>query len=79
MLFGKMYFFSAQETVFVKLWFDEWNTRGADLTWDVKQFFHKNNQTIVEWYFKNKMNDGSVEAFDGMSLIQWTVIIGFVF
>lgn len=60
-------------------WFDEWNTRGADLTWDVKQFFHKNNQTIVEWYFKNKMNDGSVEAFDGMSLIQWTVIIGFVF
>ena len=56
----------------IKLWFDEWNTRGTVLIWDVKQFFHKNNQTVVEWYFKNKMNDGSIEAFDGMSLIQWT-------
>ncbi len=56
----------------IKLWFDEWNTRGTVLTWDVKQFFHKSTQTIVEWYFKNKMNDGSIEAFDGMSLIQWT-------
>ncbi len=53
----------------IKLWFDEWNTRGTVLTWDVKQFFHKSTQTIVEWYFKNKMNDGSIEAFDGMSLI----------
>ena len=35
-------------------------------------FFHKDNQTIVEWYFKNKMDDGNVEAFDGISLIEWT-------
>ncbi len=56
----------------IKLWFDEWNTRGTVLTWKVKQFFHKNNQTIVEWYFKNKMNDGIIEAFEGISLIQWT-------
>lgn len=34
--------------------------------------FHKDNQTIVEWYFKNKMDDGNVEAFDGISLIEWT-------
>ena len=34
----------------VKLWFDEWNTRGTVLQWDIKQFFHKGNQTIVEWY-----------------------------
>lgn len=25
----------------------------------------------IEWYFKNKMNDGTIEAFEGMSLIQW--------
>ena len=31
-----------------------------------------NNFTIVEWYFKNKMNAGNVEAFEGMSLIKWT-------
>ena len=56
----------------IKLWFDEWNTRGTVLHWDIKQFFHKANQTMVEWYFKNQMNDGKVEAFDGISLVEWT-------
>ena len=35
-------------------------------------FSIKASQTIVEWYFKNKMDAGNVEAFDGMSLIEWT-------
>jgi len=56
----------------IKLWFDEWNTRGTVLQWDIKQYFHKENQTIVEWYFKNIMNNGKVESFDGISLIEWT-------
>ena len=38
----------------------------------IKQFFHQGNQTIVEWYFKSKMNNGNVEEFDGISLIVWT-------
>lgn len=59
-------------SVKIKLWFDEWNTRGTVLQWDIKQFFHKENQTMVEWYFKNQMNDGKVEVFDGVSLIEWT-------
>ncbi len=33
---------------------------------------YKDNQTIVEWHFKNKMNEGKVEEFDGISLIVWT-------
>ena len=33
----------------VKHWFQEWNTRGKVVTWEIKQFFHKENQTIVEW------------------------------
>ena len=49
----------------VKHWFDEWNTRGKVLVWDIKQFFHKENQTIVEWYFKNKMNNGIKFHFVG--------------
>ncbi len=53
----------------VKHWFNEWNTRGKVLAWHIKQFFHKDNQTIVEWHFKNKMNKGKVEEFDGISLI----------
>ena len=51
-------------------WFNEWNTRGKVIIWDIKQFFHKENQTVVEWYFKNEMNTGSVEEFDGISLIE---------
>ncbi|GFI61510.1 hypothetical protein IMSAG049_00669 [Clostridiales bacterium] len=56
----------------IKLWFDEWNIRGTVLVWDIKQYFHKENQTVVEWYFKNSMNDGRIEAFYGMSLIKWS-------
>lgn len=56
----------------VKHWFDEWNTRGSVLVWEIKQFSHQGNQTIVEWYFKDKMNNGNVEEFDGISLIVWT-------
>ena len=56
----------------VKHWFNEWNTRGKVMEWKIKQFFHKDNQTVVEWYFKNEMNNGNIEEFDGMSLIVWT-------
>lgn len=56
----------------VRHWFDEWNTRGTVLQWDIKQYFHKADQTVVEWYFRNTMHDGKIEAFDGMSLIRWT-------
>jgi len=56
----------------IKLWFDEWNTRGDVLRWDIKQFFHSGDQTVVEWHFENAMRDGKKEAFDGISLVQWT-------
>lgn len=53
-------------------WFEEWNTRGTVLQWQIKQYFHKEDQTVVSWYFKAVMNGGKPEAFDGMSLIRWT-------
>ena len=56
----------------IRLWFEEWNTRGNVLQWDILQFFHKGEQTVVEWYFRNEMADGTVEAFEGMSLVRWT-------
>jgi len=46
----------------VKHWFEEWNTRGRVAVWDIKQFFHKENQTVAEWYFKNEMASGKTEA-----------------
>ena len=57
----------------VKHWFDEWNTRGRVLVWEIKQFLHRDDRTAVEWYFKNRMQDGRVEEFDGISLIRWAV------
>lgn len=56
----------------IKHWFSEWNSRGKVLIWEIKQFFHKDSQTVVEWYFKNAMDDGRIEEFDGISLIEWT-------
>ena len=56
----------------VKHWFREWNTRGTVELWDIKQFFHKEDQTVVEWVFRNRMDNGTVEAFEGMSLVVWT-------
>ena len=53
-------------------WFSEWNTRGRVIVWDIRRFFHSENQTVVEWYFKDEMSDGNTEEFDGVSLIEWT-------
>lgn len=55
----------------IRHWFEEWNTRGKVTTWDIKQFFHKGEETVVEWYFANVMNTGKEEKFDGVSLIVW--------
>ena len=46
-------------------WFREWNCRGRVLRWEIRQFFHKGDQTVVEWQFENRMADGRREAFDG--------------
>ena len=56
----------------IRHWFQEWNTRGKVIAWDIRQFFHKEDQTVVEWYFKNEMATGKIEEFDGLSLIHWT-------
>ena len=55
----------------IKLWFDEWNTRGTFERWDIRQYFHKGDQTIVEWSLRCTMTDGTVQSFDGLSLIRW--------
>lgn len=54
----------------IRLWFEEWNRRGIVLKWEIRQFFHKGEQTAVEWLFENRV-DGRTEAFEGMTLICW--------
>ena len=46
--------------------------RGRVIAQVIKQFFHKGNQTAVEWYFKNAMDTGDIEEFNGVSLIEWS-------
>lgn len=47
----------------IEHWFAEWNTRGRVLAWDIKQFIHQGDQTVVEWYFQCEMNGQGVQAF----------------
>ena len=56
----------------VRHWFREWDARGKVLVWEIKGYFHREDRTVVEWYFRNQMNDGRVEQFDGLSLVEWT-------
>ena len=56
----------------IKPWFDEWNRRGTVVQWEIKQFIHSEKQTITEWKFKAEMDSGSVEEFDGVSLVEWS-------
>lgn len=58
-------------SVKIKLWFDEWNSRGTVERWDIRQYFHKGDQTVVEWAFRCVMVDGTIQSFDGLSLIRW--------
>ena len=55
----------------IKLWFDEWNSRGIVERWDIRQYFHKRDQTVVASAFRCAMTDGTVQSFDGLSLIRW--------
>lgn len=52
-------------------WFDEWNCRGKVRVWDIKDFYHKGDRTVVEWYFACVMNDGSEDCFEGMTVAEW--------
>ena len=52
-------------------WFAEWNTRGRVEEWQILQFFHQGEESLVRWLFRDRMEDGRTEAFEGLSLIRW--------
>ena len=53
-------------------WFREWNSRGRVTHWQIRGFLHGGDRTAAEWYFRNEMDTGAVEEFEGVSLICWT-------
>ena len=55
----------------IRQWFEEWNTRGKVVSWPIERFFHESSRTVAQWAFRAEMYDGTVEAFDGMSLVEW--------
>lgn len=54
----------------IERWFGEWNKRGRVLMWDIKQFIHQANITVVEWHFRCEY-DGDMGEFDGVSIIEF--------
>ena len=39
--------------------------------WTIKQFFHKGDQTVVEWHFHYQDNEGKGDNADGLTKIDW--------
>ena len=54
----------------IEQWFHDWNKQGTVLVWDIKQFIHQGDLTVVEWFFKYEHNGHSGE-FNGLSLIEF--------
>ena len=54
----------------IERWFEDWHNNGQVLAWDIKQFIHNENITVVEWYFKcfYKANESE---FNGVSIIEF--------
>lgn len=57
----------------IQYWFEEWQTRGRVLRWDIAGFLHDGSQTAVEWLFECQMNGESPAAFEGITLIRWNL------
>jgi len=51
-------------------WFNEWSSHNTVLQWPVKQFFHKGNVCVCEWYFQCDCC-GEISDFDGVSIVEF--------
>ena len=65
--YGPMY----ESVADIKKWFNDWNEENTVLNWDIKNFWHKDNTTIVSWYFQCEFNH-KIDDFDGVSEIVWS-------
>jgi hypothetical protein len=52
-------------------WFTDWNKRGTVLQWEIKQFIHEGNCTVVEWYFEYEFDEVRGE-FNGVSIVMFS-------
>lgn len=52
------------------LWFTRWNEHNSVLEWNIIDFWHKADETIVIWHFKC-CNNNNIDEFEGNSIIHW--------
>lgn len=55
----------------IKKWFEDWNKENDVLVWDIKDFFHEDDKTVVLWYFKCLLKNEEYVEFDGVSYIEF--------
>lgn len=54
----------------IKQWFTNWHHHSCLLKWNIKQYIHKGNNTVVEWRFACQDQQKNNE-FDGLTWIEW--------
>ncbi len=52
--------------------FHDWNAKNRVTVWNIRQFFHQDRQTLVEWYFSSAYGNEALSGFDGMTQIHWS-------
>lgn len=55
----------------IRAWVKRWHTHSKLLKWDIKQYIHFNDQTVVEWLFSCQ-DEKNIREFEGLSLIKWS-------
>lgn len=55
----------------IQQWIDKMLKEQEVIEWTIKRFIHQANTVVVEWYFKDKVND-KISGFDGVSIIEFT-------
>ena len=50
-------------------WFADWNQKGTVLQWRIRRMLEQGRTVTAQWYFQCDY-DGTVSAFDGVSLIE---------
>lgn len=56
----------------VQRWFRDWHKTGQVLRWDIQEFLHTPDSTVVRWYFCCQMQGEDPTGFEGLSLIRWS-------
>ncbi len=55
----------------IRQWFADWHKNNQMQVWNVKQFIHESDKTVVTWHMEAVAKDGSLREIEGVYLIEW--------